>query len=361
MRILYVITQSGLGGAQSHVRDLLAQACRVGEAGLIAGSDGPLLEAARLLGAKTWVVPSLTRAIRPWQDLRAIGEIRRIIRTYHPEVIHAHSSKAGIVARLAASKEGVPAIFTAHGWAFTENAPMLRRGLAILLERHLAPPADRIICVSEYDRSLALRYNIAPAEKLQVIHNALPDLPRQTDYPQRTPVKAVMVARFAPPKDQAGLLRAVAGLKLPVALLLVGEGEHLARTRRLAEQLSLSPLVHFLGAREDVPEILADSDIFILISDYEGFPYVTLEAMRAGLPVIASDVGGVKEAVEDGVTGFLVPRGNIEILQEKLTLLAGDGGARQRMGQAGRRRFLEDFPADKMLSAIAGIYRKTLH
>jgi len=349
-----------LGGAQSQTRELLKKAMTVGEAGLIVGDEGPLLEAAGELGVKTWVIPNLTRYIIPWKDIRVISDVARIIREFEPDIIHANSSKAGYAARLAARRWGGPVVFTARGWAFAENTPLWRRPLALAAERRLAPLAGRIVCVSHHDRELAIRAGVGKPEQLLVIPNGATDLPLQTTYPERPCPKCVMVARFSRQKDQALLLNAFADLKLPAELLLVGEGELLERQRRLAGRLGIADRVQFLGGRKDVPEIMADCDIFVLTSHYEGFPNVTLEAMRAGLPVIASDVGGTREAIIEGETGFVVPHGDLATLKKKLAFLIQNREVRITMGQAGRKHYLENFTGEKMTAAYFAVYTQLL-
>jgi glycosyltransferase involved in cell wall biosynthesis len=314
------------------------------------------LEAARALGVKTWLVPNLTRYIIPWKDLRVISDVKRIVGEFQPDIIHANSSKAGFAARLAARRVGRPVIFTARGWAFAANTPLWRRPLVLAAERLLAPLATRIVCVSHDDRELAIRCKVGKPEQLLVIHNGATDIPLQTTYPERRPVRGVMVARFSRQKDHALLLGAFAELKLPMELLLVGEGELLEKNRRLAQSLGIADRVRFLGGRTDVAEILADCDIFVLTSHYEGFPNVVLEAMRAGLPVIASDVGGTREAILQEITGFVIPHGNRGALKEKLTYLVQNRDARIKMGQAGRQHYLDNFTADKMTDAYFRIY-----
>ena len=147
-----------------------------------------------------------------------------------------------------------------------------------------------------------------------------------------------MVARFGAQKDHPTLLRALAGLRdLPWQLDLVGEGPLLSQTRTLAASLGLEDRVHFLGQRMDVDRILANAQVGLLITNWEGFPLSILEAMRANLPVVASGVGGVSESVTDGVTGFVVPQGDVEVLRDRLRRLLSDPALRASLGIAVER------------------------
>jgi glycosyltransferase involved in cell wall biosynthesis len=169
-----------------------------------------------------------------------------------------------------------------------------------------------------------------------------------------------MVARFTEFKDHGLLLRAFAKVPGAARLKLVGDGRTLAAAKKLAEDLGICERVEFKGARGDVPEILAQTDVFVLASKTETLPISILEAMRAGLPVIASDVGGICEEVVDGETGLLVPAGSVEELSEALKRLLADRPLRLAMGSAGRQRFERVFLADRMIERARVLYEEVL-
>jgi glycosyltransferase involved in cell wall biosynthesis len=156
------------------------------------------------------------------------------------------------------------------------------------------------------------------------------------------------------------LLRAAADIPEAFRLRLIGEGPRLGFARRAAHELGLGRKVDFLGSRRDVPNLLSGSHIFVLVSKWEALPLCVLEAMRAGLPVIASDVGGVGEALQEGVTGFLVKSGSVAALSGKLRTLIRNPGLRARMGAQGRRQYLAAFTVESMLAKTRGLYREVL-
>lgn len=354
-RVLYVITRAVIGGAQSHLQQLLA--CPAwGERALVVGAPGPCTEFAQRLGIQVWLVPSLVNTINPYLDLRAVRELVGAIDRFQPDVVHAHSSKAGTIARLAAHRCGVPAVFTVHGWAFSQGMPPLRRCLAMTVERAMARYAHRIVCVSDSDYQLARRCRVGRPGQVLRIWNGLPDVPQRCSYQPHDPVRAIMVARFAHPKDHQVLFRAVARLRQPLEMVLVGGGERLREAQALGERLGIADRLRFLGDCHNVPHLLADADLFVLTSRSEGFPVSILEAMRAGLPVIASDVGGIREQVVEGATGYLVPGGDDRLLAARLEHLLAHPELRRQLGEAGRRRYLEDFTLDKMISATLDVY-----
>lgn len=366
LHIVYLITRADeLGGAQVHVLDLarcfLKRGVRVT---VLAGGNGPVAAALREAGIPYMQVPHLVRPIRPWDDVRCFLELRRFFRMLEPDLVSVHSSKAGWLGRLAAYSLGIPVIFTVHGWAFTEGIPHGKRLFYAWAERIAASFCNRIITVSEYDRLLALRKHIAPAARLVTIHNGVSDIPEALlARPGEAvePVRLVMVARFSPQKAHALLLEALAGLQeLPWELELIGDGPLLPRCKRLAEQLGLAGRVRFLGERRDVAERLARAHLFVLASNYEGFPLSILEAMRAQLPVIASNVGGVCEAVIDGKTGRLVDRGNVRQLREALYELITRPMLREQWGRAGRQRFIAHFTVDQMIAKTWQVYEEVI-
>ena len=358
MRLLYIITRADtLAGAQVHVMEMAQAVIKAGhEAHVLVGLGTPYGEALQLRGIPHTQLEGLRRNISPLKDVTSLFQIRRVIRKVQPDLISTHSSKAGILGRVAARTCGVPCLFTAHGWSFTEGVPEPRRSLYRFIERLMAPLAARIICVSEADRRFAMHAGIAES-RLVTIHNGRHDLPKveRDAAPDSRPVRIVMIGRLDEQKDHALLFSALEGLD-GFELDLIGDGPRQDELQRLAVERGLGGYVRFLGLRTDVPEQLARADLFCLITNWEGFPRSTLEAMRAGLPVIVSDAGGSAAAVDQGQTGFVVPRGDQQALHEKLEQLLEDPGLRHRMGEAGRRRFEALFTFERMYTKTIEIY-----
>lgn len=316
MKIAYVITLPDLGGAQSHVKELMQnmRSMYAVTPVLITGKAGWLTEQAEKLHIETHIIPDLVREIAPVHDWNANRELQKLFRQIQPDLVHCHSSKAGILGRWAAKQCGIPSVFTAHGWAFTDGVPETKRKIYRLAESIAGSWCKKIICVSEYDRQLALREIPALKNKLVTVHNCIPDTKYQKDWNQydaQKTIEIVTVARFSPPKriiESIDLMKKAMDAHLPLHLTFIGEGPLYQQALSHAAQLGVDKIVTFLGARTDVEELLPRYDLFLLLSNWEGFPISILEAMRAGLPVMASDVGGVKEAVQDGENGWLIPR-----------------------------------------------------
>jgi len=357
MKILLLITRAELGGGQTHVVDLLRGLRDEFEVELATGEPGYLTEAAAALGIQAHVIPDLVQPMRPLQDLKALWRCFQLIRKLRPDVVHAHTSKAGVIGRLAARLAGVPSIFTAHTWCFAEGTSWKWKAVGIPVERIAARCAAQIITVSEANRALAVHQRIAAPEKLVTVHNGIADSPHRADPGENALPRIVMVARFSEQKAQGLLIDAVAQIRAPFRLLLVGDGPLRPAVEQQVAKLNLGDRVSFLGQRMDIAEILASSHIFALFTRWEGFPISILEAMRAGLPVVASDVNGVREAVADGTTGFLAPAGDIAMFRERLEQLLEDNSLREKLGIAGRLRFEKEFTVEAMLRSTAGIYR----
>jgi glycosyltransferase involved in cell wall biosynthesis len=357
MHILYLITRAEMGGSQTHLLELLRGFRHEFRLSLATGEEGFLTEAARNLGVETFVLPNLVQPLDPLKDVKALKEMIQLLQRVKPDLIHCHTSKAGIVGRAAARAVSVPAVFTAHTWSFADGTSRMWKLIGTPSERLAARFTTKIIAVSDSNRDLAIRQKVAPEYKIITVHNGIPD----TGYrarPDRSGIPRIaMVARFAPQKNQQQLLSALADVNLPFKLTFVGDGPTRHAVEQLTAELGLAPRVEFLGVRRDTDQILAASELFVLATNWEGFPITILEAMRAGLPVIATDVDGVREAVLDGQTGYLVPRGDTDALREKLVLLLGNANLRARLGAAGRAVYEREFTRPVMLDKIAAIYR----
>lgn len=355
--LLYAITLSELGGAQSHLLSLMEYFRTNWNVHLMTSTEGPLTEMARDLGITLHLLPNMGRSISPLDDVKVALECVSLIKHIQPRLIHLHSSKAGLIGRIAAARIGAPVIFTAHGWGFKPRVPLRRRALVWASEFLTAPLAKRLICVSQYDLDLAVRYRVGNRKSRVLIRNGIKNTTGLA-IPETQPVRIIMTARFQEPKQQQLLLRSFAALECAdeVKLTFVGAGPQMDDAVKLARELGFMNSVEFLGDRLDVPELLSGAQIFVLLSNYEGLPVSVLEAMRAGLPVIATNVGGVSEEVEHGVTGFLVSPGDLGSVVAGLTTLVHNPSLRRQMGKEGRRKFLTEFTIEQMLAQTEAVY-----
>ncbi len=358
MKIIQLITGStSFGGAEAHVRDLAIGLRARGHECIVMGpGEGLFADQLRANSVPLVTISTLRKRIHPFWDLISLIRVMLAMRQLRPDIIATHTSKAGLIGRLAAKLMGVPSSFTPHGLSFInrQNGKLIR--FRLLLERLALNLGSRIITVCDAERSLAIHHLKVKESDIATIHNCLPDLPlSRADRQKRTVL--TMIARFDVQKDHATLFRALATLlHLEWELRLGGSGPLLASARKLAEAYGLSSRISFLNQCSDTPRLLAETDIFALISNWEAFPISILEAMRAGLPVVATDTGGVREAVEDEVNGFLVrPRDSAQ-LAERLALLITSTALRKSMGSRSRYSFSRHFEWRSMLEKTEALY-----
>ncbi len=371
MKIVQIVTRSdSIGGAQIHVRDLSCELIKHGCGVHVLAGPGRFISHLLELGIPAEPIAHLARNIMPCHDFLAFFEIRKALARINPDVVAVHTAKAGWLGRLASWSLGIPCIYTPHGWPFAEEIPKVQKKAFVILERLAGMFPSRIIAVCEYDRILCLKYKIVPPEKISVIPNGIPELkylplhkPLDTVTPnagridETEPPCFVMTARFDRPKDHALLIKAVAPLTaLPWQIQFIGDGPLRTTAEILAKEMNLESRIEFLGQRQDVPGILQRAAGFILISNSEGLPLSILEAMRAGLPILASSVGGIPETVEDGINGFLVPKGDINALRHRFSALVTGPGLRSKMGKASREKFEKQFRLSVMIEKTLDVY-----
>ncbi len=363
MRIVQLITGSvAFGGAEAHVRDLAmglrdrGHDCIV----MLGPPEGLFSEQLQESGVPVVFIPSLKKPIRPISDLASLIQIVSALRKIKPDIVAVHTAKAGFVGRLAARLTGIPSVFTPHGLSFVSRKTGSFVKPLLLIEQIASQFGDRMIAVCEMERRLAIKHLNVKASKIAMIHHGLPDLQQERKH-SHSRVCITMTARFDRPKDHATLFLALASLThLDWELRLAGTGSLLEESKLFVERSGLSSRVHFLHQCSNIPALLGETDIFTLITNSEAFPISILEAMRSGLPVVATDIGGVSEAVQDGLSGFLVPRSSPFELANKLALLISSSELRHRMGSYSRVRFTEHFRWRSMLDKTEAFYAESM-
>ena len=362
LRIVQVLTRCVRGGAWQVVRCLLDRLPREEfEQRLVCGPE------AAPEGAL--VVPELVREIRPGKDAAALLRLTRIFAKERPDIVHAHTYKAGVIASAAGRIAGVPAVvFTPHGHIFSPGSgiPGVPGGLKLEVLRWITRAAqacaDRITALSEPDLEQQVALRLSPASKYVVVRNGI-DVERFARPRGRlfdgAPVIGA-VGRFSAEKGHRYLIHAMVAVRrvLPRArLVLVGYGDLEAELRGRAAGLRLDGAVTFAGER-DSAEVLSSFDLFVQPSLYESQGLALLEAMASGVPAIASDVGGVGDVVRHDVTGLLVPPAEPEALAGAILRLAEAPDLALRLAQQAARRVHEHFSLETMIDAYAGLYRE---
>ncbi len=360
--IVIMITKGDIGGAQIHVKDLAVSLQELGnKVTVFVGEKDIFTEMLEELNIHYVIIENLVREINPIKDFKAFRDIRSHLRVIKPDLVSLHSSKVGILGRILVTLDKMPATFTAHGWAFTDGVDPKKQFIYKTIERLTALLPTRIIAVSKYDYGIALKHNVCKQRKITAIQNGMPDIsPDLFADPSLSPPRIIMVARFKSPKDHEALVQALYELKeLPWELMLVGgDGGTQATVEAKIAELGLQEKINIMGYRSDIDKLIASSQLFVVISRWEGFPLSILEAMRAKLPVIASNVGGVGEMVIDGETGYLANNHNELVAQ--LKRLINDSEQRVQIGEQARESHQKNFTLKVQLEKTFKIYNELL-
>jgi glycosyltransferase involved in cell wall biosynthesis len=381
LRVLRVIARLNMGGPAHHVSLLSGLLDRERyETLLLSGTVGPgeasLAEVAERHGAAVETVPGLGPELSARDDLRALARLVRAVRRFRPDIVHTHTAKAGLLGRLAAlSVRPRPlVVHTYHGHVLEGYFGPFKSRLYRTLEHGLGTVSDRLVGVSAATVDDLVRLRVAPRDKFRVIPIGLdlePFLELNHDRGRRldAPIPAadgdvvlIFCGRLVPIKSVDLLLRGVARARemgAQVRLAVVGDGELRPSLEQLAAGLGIADAVHFLGYRSDVAGVLAASDLAVLSSRNEGTPVSLIEAAAAGLPAVATAVGGVPEVVADG-TGVLVSFGDEEALGRAIAGLAADPPLRRAMGERARAEVAERFSVSRLLRDVDALYVELL-
>jgi glycosyltransferase involved in cell wall biosynthesis len=308
----------------------------------------------------------IPRYPHPLRHPLAIARLGAVYRRYRPHVVHAHGSQGGVIARLARiARPRTPVVFTPHNYAFTNYFTRLpERALYRTIEVALAPLATRVLCVCEAERRVAAK--IGPRHRTRVVYNGIEPLPTAEPDPgvaRMTEAGPLVssVSELQPPKGVPTLIAAMP-IVLRIAsnanLAVAGDGVLREQIEAQVAELGVAGSTHLLGSIDNVPGLLGASDVYVQPGWSESFPYSILEAMSLARPIVATDVGGVGEAIEDGVTGRLVPPHDEARLAAAIVELISDPGLAKKLGEAARARMLARFSFDRMVDETISVYRE---
>ncbi|MDD4900791.1 MAG: glycosyltransferase family 4 protein [Patescibacteria group bacterium] len=400
-KILYFITQSEFGGAQRYVFDLANNLRADYEVAVAMGEQGNSGKLAKILvehNIKFFIIPHLKRNLSPLNDLLAFFDIIKLIKNYRPDIIHLNSSKISILGSLAAyiirifaifafhsqyshSIRNIRIIYTVHGWVFNEPLPGWLKYFYLHAEKFTARFKDKIICVSEYDKQIALKHKIAPAYKLTTIHNGL----APTNFYSREEAKRLLFAKIENRKSKIEnfLIGSIGNLyktkgyeyfvqaayiliherRTSATFIIIGQGAARKNLEDLIKKYHLENNFILTGQLDDAARLLPALDLYVCSSVKEGFPYSILEAMQAGLPIVTTNVGGIPEMVEDlsassgQATGLLAKPTEADNLAEKIKILLNNKTLAQKLGQRAKIKAITEFGLEKMVEATKRLYR----
>jgi glycosyltransferase involved in cell wall biosynthesis len=373
IKVCHIITKLELGGAQQNTLYTVAHLDRARfKPVLIAGKGGILdAEAQALSDVPVHFSASLIRSVNPFTDIASFFELYRLIRKEKPDIVHTHSSKAGIVGRWAAWLARVPAIVhTFHGFGFNDFQPWPVRAAFIFSEWLTAKITDRLIVVADEDRRRGLSLKIGDPRRYILIRSGI-DLSKfkehavDRDAEKKAlgiPAGAMVVTTvgpFKPQKNLADFIRVAALVKKEVPdsrFLVVGDGEQRQILEALIEENNLKDTVTLLGWRRDCADILSVSNVFAMTSLWEGLPRSILEAMSTALPVVANAVDGVREIIKDGETGYRVEPFALEKMAGHIIGLLRNPSLAKAMGEKGRNSIDRQFDITYMVRQQETLY-----
>jgi glycosyltransferase involved in cell wall biosynthesis len=376
IKVAHVVTRLDFGGAQQNTLHTVRRLDpKRFDAFLVCGEGGFFdAEARGDRALRTVFLDSLVREVSPLKDLLAVLELWTLFQAERPDVVHTHSSKAGILGRLAAALAGVPVVIhTYHGFGFHDGQSSFVKTLYVFLERLCARFTTRLVFVSGANAAYAERHGLGRADGATVIRSGvkLSDFPAQVDA-ARLKMSAgigahklvvVSIGNLKPQKNAGDFVEAAAKVaaKLPEArFVFLGDGPQRPALEAKAFALGLEGTLVFLGWRRDGAQWLAASDVFALTSLWEGLPRALVEALRTGLPSVCYATDGVVDVLRDGENGFLVPPRNVDALADRLVRVLGDADLRRRLGAAAAASIGPEFDIDGMVRAQEELYVRCL-
>ena len=371
IRVLLAITRLELGGAQRVVLHTARALDRKSFAVALAWGPGDRLddEAAAIPDLARYPVPTLVRPVAPVSDILALGSLRAAMRAFRPDVVHTHSSKAGVLGRLSARLERISTVHTVHGYGFTPLQSAAKRLTFRTVEKIMARATDHFVTVSETDRRRGIEMGLFKPERASVIRAAI-DLERFYNSDGGDEVRAdlgvpagvplvTQIGNFKPQKAPLDFVRSAAAVRARVAdawFVMVGDGPLRLAAETLAHDLGVADRMIFCGWWDDIPGLLDATTVSVLTSRHEGLPCAVVESLAAGVPVVATAVDGTAEVVRSESNGLLVPPGDVGAIADAVCRLLEDDALRARMAAAARL-WLGDFDNDLMVRKQEELYR----
>ena len=360
-KILYITTKSDLGGVAKYLLEIAQKLPSHIEPYFIMSSEGYLsyeLEKIGILKEHIFFIPMTNDIFNLPLHLKSNWQILNLVLKIRPDLIHCNATTASIVGAVVGFLTRTTTIYTVHGWPFTDGISHKKQIFYKILEFFMCAVYKKIICVSEFDTQIGIKALPMYKNKMQTIHNGISDIDKiyiKKEFSSGE-LKLVMISRFCPQKDPYTLIDAVNKLSwdgFKISLDLWGYGEELEKVK---EKIKNNKNIRYCGEIEDVTTVLKDYDVYALISNWEGLPIGIIEALRAGMPVLVSDVGGNKELVENN--GYLVQRGDVEDCKKQIKKLYEENLS--SLGENSRKLYEKEFNVDKMIKETMILYEEEI-
>lgn len=378
MKIVHVITRLIVGGAQENTLLSCRGLAERGHAVILVagpetGPEGSLWNETQDSGFETILLPHLRRAVRPLDDIRAYRELKAVFLDKKPEIVHTHSSKAGILARAAAKSAGVPIlVHTIHGMSFNRTQTRVVQFTYRRMERHVAGYTNKFVSVADAMTKQAVAAGLAQDDKFLTIRSGMETERFRPDHVTRASVRrdwgfsdedvvVGTVARLFVHKGYEALLAVMPRLVEAhprLRFVWVGDGPHRGDYERALLRMKLRNRVVFSGLLppDRIPAVLCGIDLLVHASAWEGLPRAAVQALLTEVPVVSYDNDGAPEVVVDGRTGILVPLGDTARLADGIVYLAERPEVRFELGKEGRRRCLKEFDWRTMVGRLEDLY-----
>jgi glycosyltransferase involved in cell wall biosynthesis len=370
-KICHIITQLELGGAQINTLKTLKHFSDRGDDLILITNQAGILngKANKLLNVKKYFIKPLVREINPLKDIRALKMLTSILKKERPDIVHTHSSKAGILGRKAAKKAKIGCIIhTVHGYGFNYFKNKLIRGFAIFTERNAARITDKLIFVSRDDMKIAKELKLGRNEKYLLIRsgvdfNLFQDIGHRKSTVRKNlnlPLNRKIIINVAPFKKQKNIplfLDIIKELRKDfedILGIVIGDGNLRSKYETYIKSNHLVENILLLGFKENPRDFVYASDIFLSTSLWEGLPRSVLESLLLGIPVIAPNIGGINEVVIDGKNGFLYD--NKENALKKIEILIKDEKYRQKLSKNAKKSISSEFSLETMLNNLENLY-----
>ena len=365
-KILYLITQSEFGGARRYSFDLANNLQNDYEIMVAAGGQDELFERLKSINVTTFKLKNLVREINLVKDIFAYWEIKKLLQKIKPDILHLNSSKAEIFGALAGHRAKIKKIiYTVHGFVFNEPMPKWKKLIYLWLEKFSAKYKNNLICVSDFDRQTGIKNKIAPSQKFITIYNGVAKInfleKKEARKELNLPLEKTIIgtiANFYPTKGLIYLIKAAPIIikKYPdLKFKIIGDGALKNQLTTEIEKLNLKDYFS-LEKKENAASLLLAFDIFALPSIKEGLPYTILEAAQAGIPIIATNVGGIPEMIKGGESGLLVNPADSAALAETIIQLLEYKKLAEQFGNQARIGLNQKFNLNKMIAETKKIY-----
>ncbi|MGC6530255.1 MAG: glycosyltransferase [Candidatus Puniceispirillaceae bacterium] len=358
-RILFLCSNSGEAGAPRHVETLIRNVTDDYECGALFGGDGPVARRLKDDGFTIFFDPNLKSEIDIIGDMKSLFYLYGVMKDFKPDLIHCHSSKAGLLGRLVAWLLNIPVIYSVHGWGWRGYGAIKRSVIWVSEWFTSFFSKAHYIFVSDYVRQHAIKAHLGQTVKFgKVVYNGIEDVFGNSFNQEKELGSGILMpARVSSAKDHKSLLAAFEMSRTSEALLLCGEGTQTKAFQEMAKLYAPTKFhnITFLGERQDVFDLLSHVRIMVLCSHFEALPISLIEAMSAGKAVVATKVGGVPELITDGQDGYLYDHQNVAMLAQCLDKLTDDHLCK-KLGKQARKSYLAKFSLQKMIADIVDIY-----